>query len=75
MVPSSTSALLTGRGRCYLLAFVLAESLHGDGLERHLAAVPQGQDVLAAFLQGLHHCVVLVQGLLLVLAQGKDQNV
>lgn len=62
------------RGRCYLLAFVLAESLHGDGLEQRLTAVPQGQDVLAALLQGLHHCLVFVQGLLLVLAQGNDKK-
>lgn len=73
-VPSSTSALHMGQGRHYLFSFVLAESLHGDGLQWHLAAVPQGQDVLAALLQGLHHLLVLVQGLLLVLAQGNDQT-
>lgn len=72
----SGCAPLPGRGwRCrYLLALVLAESLHGDGLRRRLPAVPQRQHLLAALLQRLHHGLVLVQGLLLVLARGNNKN-
>lgn len=58
----------------YLLALILAQSLHRDGLRRWQPAVPQGQDLLAALLQRLHHSIVLLQGLLLVLAWGNEQR-
>lgn len=53
----------------YLLAFIVTESLHRDRLEGGLAAILQRQHLLAALLQGLHHIIILVPGLLLVLAK------
>lgn len=59
----------------YLVILIITESLHWDGFQGSLPTIFQGEHLLAAFLQRLHHIIILVQGLLLVLAKQQVKDV